>query len=340
MGISKAAPVLEIDGKRLIVKGRWIKIASPEHEEWLESELGDPEGCVAKLKQPVPLRPRPDILTFAQKLPATQPKYTFPIEWDSIAALPTSSHKVWWDKLPQETRKNVRRSQKRGVVVTADRLHDRLIEDLVELNNDSPIRQGRRYTHYGKSVEQVKNDQSSFADRSAFICAYCGEELVGYMKIVYRGDVASVLHLLPKASQQDKRPANALINKAVELCEARGVAYLTFGKFNYGNKRDNPLREFKVRNGFQEILVPRFYVPLTPWGALCMRAKLHRGLIGILPHSLITLGGKVRAKWHDCVKFLRRCSSMLERPNRIRQMERSIPPAGSKTPDLPQESRT
>ena len=54
------------------------------------------------------------------------------------------------------------------------------------------------------------------------------------------------------ASHQDSRPTNALLAKAVELCEAKGVSCLIYGQFNYGNKRDNPLREFKIRCGFTE----------------------------------------------------------------------------------------
>jgi hypothetical protein len=118
------------------------------------------------------------------------------------------------------------------------------------------------------------------------------------MKIVCRGDVASILQMLPKASHQDKRPANALLSKAVEVCEARGISYLTYGLFNYGNNRDNSLKEFKVRNGFEEMLTPRFYVPLTSWGRVSMGLKLHRGLSGVLPTSVIKLAVQTRAKWY------------------------------------------
>src|SRR5438552_1655252 len=85
------------------------------------------------------------------------------------------------------------------------------------------------------------------------------------------------------SGHHDKRPANALIAKAVEICEAKGVRYLTYGNFHYGNKGIDRLLEFKIRNGFEAILMPRFYVPLTLKGALCMRLRLHRGLLGILP---------------------------------------------------------
>ena len=53
--------------------------------------------------------------------------------------------------------------------------------------------------------------------------------------------------------------------------------------------------------GFEEMLAPRYYAPLTPWGAFCISSKLHQGLIGIVPHSLIRLGIGARAKWYDFI---------------------------------------
>ena len=289
-------PALEINGKDIIVKGKWIRIACVEAEEWLESELADPRGCVDVLKQQRSGDLRADILSFAQKLPATRPKYNYPMEWESIAAIRLESFKHWWEGLPQETRKNVRRAQKRGVVVQVKKLDDDLIRDLHVLNNDSPVRQGKRFTHYGKTLDQVKKDQEAFLDRSDYICAYHESELIGVVKLIYRGDVASILTFLPKSSHHDKRPANAIMAKAVEVCEEKGIQHLTFGKFNYGNKRHTPLREFKIRNGFEEILMPRYYVPLTAKGAVSVRLKLHRGLLGLLPHRVITFLVNTRSK--------------------------------------------
>jgi hypothetical protein len=220
------------------------------------------------------------------------------VEWESIAAVRLTSFQEWWEGLPQETRKNVRRAQKRGVVVQVRSLDDDLIRDLQVLNNDSPVRQGKVFTHYGKTLDQVKKDQAAFLDRCDYICAYHEKELIGVVKLIYRGDVASILTFLPKASHHDKRPANAIMAKAVELCEQKGIHHLIFGKFNYGNKRHTPLREFKIRNGFEEILAPRYYVPLTMKGAISVRLKLHRGLLGLLPHSVITFLVNTRAKLH------------------------------------------
>lgn len=323
-------PTFDIRGKKIAVKGRWVKVAYIHDEWWLETELEDTGACVKRLKEQRSVGLKADIFTFTQKMPGSLPKYQYAIEWDSVAAARTASFKDWWEKLPQESRKNVRRSQKRGAVVVVKSFDDDLVRGIVGVNNDSPTRQGVPNAHYGKTFDQVKKDHSSFLERSDFICAYFENELIGFLKIVYKGDVAAILNLAVKASHNDKRPANALIAKAVELCETRGVSYLTYGMFNYGNKRDSPLREFKSRNGFEEALTPRFYIPLTGWGKLSMKIGLHRGLLGILPHSVITFGVNARARWYNFRQFISRCSSMLERPNRIRQTECSNPPAGSK----------
>ncbi len=192
------------------------------------------------------------------------------------------------------------------------------------------MRQGMKNAYFGLTPEETRKRYGEFVGRCDFICAYSGEEMIGFLHLVYRGDVAAILNLTPKPSHFDKRPSNALVAKAVEICEARGISHISYGLYNYGNKRDSPLREFKIRNGFKEILIPRYFVPITPWGRLCMKAKLHRGLIGNLPPSVISGRSRVRGRCGSISRILiRRCSSMLERPNCDRQMERSNPPAGS-----------
>jgi hypothetical protein len=61
-------------------------------------------------------------------------------------------------------------------------------------------------------------------------------------------------------------------------------------------------------------LVPRFYIPLTPWGKFCMRAKLQWGLIGILPHKAIMAGVRVRSMFYNLWHSKAVLSSKIERP--------------------------
>jgi hypothetical protein len=322
-------PALEISGQTVVITGRWVKVASVQSEDWAETEFEDPESCVMELLRRREIGLRADVFTFAQKPPSTTRRYAYPMDLDSIAVARLCSFKEWWERLPQETRKNVRRGQKRGVKVTVQRFSDELVRGILEINNESSLRQGRRFSHFGKSFGEVKKDYSSFLNRSDFICANHGTELIGILKVVYRKDTASILQLLVKLRHQDKRPANALVAKAMEICESKGISYLTYGKFNYGNKAGDSLREFKIRHGFQEILVPRYYVPLTTRGAVWTRLRLYRGLLGILPSGIITAGLKARLAWNHVRSLMSRCSSTVEQPKRNRSMESSSPPAGS-----------
>ena len=324
-----AVPVIEVNGDELITKGKLLKIAHIRGEEMREEGIDAPELYLAALKSDAKGILGADIYSFTQKLPATKPMYPYIMEWESIAAIPLVSYKQWWEGLPQVTRKNVRRSQKRGVVVKTKDFDENLIEGLRAVNNDSPTRQGMRNAYYGLTPEETSERYGEFVGRCEFICAYSGGEMIGFLHLVYRGDVASILNLTAKSSHFDKRPANALLARAVEICEARGITHISYGLYNYGNKRDSSLREFKIRNGFVEILVPRYFVPITPWGRLCMKANLHRGLIGILPSSVIATGIRGRDLWHGLKVFIGRCSSMPEQSNCDRQMECSNPPAGS-----------
>ncbi len=290
-------PSLQLDGQKLIVTGRWVRIASLHDEDWVENEVKNPEECIQELRRSQLFHA--DILAFTQKVPETTPKYNYPLEWCSVAVVRTSNFKHWWDRLPQEGRKNVRRSQKRGVSIHEIALDDRLIRGIAEIQNETPIRQGRRYPHFGKSLAQVRKDYSPLADHSEFICAFFGEELIGLLQLVYRGKIASILQLNSKIAHHDKRASNALLARAVELCEANNITHLTYGKFNYGNKGDSSLREFKSRNGFEEMLVPRYYVPLNAWGAFCVKTRMYRGLVGILPKGIISVGSRIRAEWYD-----------------------------------------
>ena len=322
-------PVVEVNGKKILAQGRWLRIATMRSAEMMENELEEPQLYIRELKAIGNRVLKADIFTFSEKIPATQPKYSYPMEWESIAAIHMANFADWWENLPQETRKNVRRSQKRGVTITIKEFDDDLIQGIREVNDESPLRQGTPNAYFGKSTEETRKLYGEFVGRCDFICAYQGSELIGFLHLVYRRDVASILNLTTKRSHFDARPANALVAKAAQICESKGISYLTYGLYNYGNKGDNPLREFKIRNGFQEFLVPRYFVPLTSWGKLCVKAKLYRGAIGILPRFVITAGLGVRTVWYNLQNVQSRCSSMIERPNRTRQKERSNPPAGS-----------
>lgn len=297
-GTDSGVSTVQINGKNIIVTGRWIRRAVVQDEAWLETEIEDPGLCLQVLAQGQLRVRRPDLFTFSQKPSAPVPRYSFPMEWDSWAVVRLGSFKAWWDKLPQESRKNVRRAEKRGVEVRLVQFTDQLIREIWGVHNDSPVCQGKRNRYYGLELEEIKRHHSAFLDRSDLVGAYYGDELIGFLHLVHRQEVASILFLDAKPSHHDKRPANALLAKAVEICEASGVSHLTYGMYCYGKKRESTLLEFKRRNGFEEVLVPRFNVPITKWGALCLRLGLHRGIVAMLPHGVVGLFGNVRNMWY------------------------------------------
>jgi hypothetical protein len=291
-------PAIVVDGDVLFASGKWLKIAKIRGDEMREREIEDPEHYLGALTKDEARILGADVFSFTQKLPDVQVKYSYPMEWESVAAISLESFKQWWESLPQESRKNVRRSQKRGVNIVVKSMGPDLIEGIRAVNDDAPVRQGARNAYYGLTYEDTQKRYGEFNDRCDFICAYSGEEMIGFLHLIFREDVAAILNLTVKPSQLDKRPANALMAKAVEICEDRKLSYLSYGLYNYGNKRDSSLREFKIRNGFKEILVPRYFVPLTLWGRLCVKAKLHRGLIGNLPPVVVSAGVRAKALWY------------------------------------------
>ena len=291
-------PALKAHGHTIVMTGRWLKMAAVHDEEWQEQEFSEPEACLHTLYE-LPVNQRPDIFTFTQKVPSAFPRHAYPMEWESIAVASFQSFDQWWNELPRETRKNVRRAQKRGIVLSTHEFDDELIRGIAAIQNECPIRQGRRYQHFGKSLDQVHRDHRSFIQRSDFITAQFEGELIGVLKLVYRGNIASIMQLNSMVAHYDKRPANALLAKAVEVCAARGVSHLVYGKFNYGNKDESGLLEFKSRHAFHNLYVPRYYVPLTTLGQVAVRTRLYRDLHQMLPGWVIKTAVDLRAKWYE-----------------------------------------
>jgi hypothetical protein len=289
-------PSTRINDKTVVVIGKWLKTAEVHDEEWLEGEVvDDPELFITVGKQKL----KADIFTFTQKLPHTEPRHKYHMEWDNVAAVRTTSYKDWWEKqLPQVTRKSVRRGAKRGVTARIVEFDDELVRGMVGIHEDTLVKQGMPFAHRGQGFEAVKQHYGTYRDRSEFLGAFYEGELIGIIKLVYVGPTASIMAIVTKNQHYDKRPTNVLIAKAVEVCEAKGLAFLIYGKYIYGNKTDSSLTEFKRRNGFEQIDFPRYYVPLTLKGRVAIKLKLHLGLLGILPAGAISRLLKLRAGYY------------------------------------------
>ena len=290
-------PSARIHDRTVITRGEWLKVAIVKDEDLVEGDtVTDPESFVAQLKE---CGLKADAFTFAQKLADTTPKYAYRLEWDNWAVIPITTYSDWWkNRAESSVQRAVRKAAKSGVVVRLAEFDDAFVRGIVSINNETPIRQGRPYWHFQKSFEDVKREYSTYADRNVFLGAYLGDELIGFIRITYADKVASIIMLLSKMQHYDKRPSNALIAKAVEVCEHQGIAFLAYWKYVYNDPKSS-LTEFKRRNGFEQMLVPRYYIPLTIKGKIALSLGLHRELASHIPKPLLSQLLKVRNLWYE-----------------------------------------
>lgn len=294
-GKSVSVPTANIAGRIVIVSGRWIRTANLKDEEWQQGQLvADPDAFAWDVRAS---GLRADLLTFPGVLNPAAAFQHLSSETDNVAVIGTHDYKTWWEGLPQEARKNTRRAAKKGIVIRSATLDDDFARGIKSIYDETPVRQGRPFWHYGKDIETIKLENGSYADRCEFIGAYFGDELVGFMKWVYVDDVARIMQILCLNAHQDKRPIIALIARAAEICYEKGMRYLIYGKFTYGKKTDSSITEFKRRLGFVQLDFPRYYVPLTWRGRLALRFGFHAGLLRCLPHWIIALLLELRSRW-------------------------------------------
>jgi hypothetical protein len=288
-------PAIHIEGHIVVSMGRWLRVASVFDEDWETRSVEDPRSFVTKLRE----QSRSDIFTFAQKLPATKPVFDYPFVWDNVAAVPITTYTEWWEGLPQATRRNVRIAEKKNVSTRIVPFDDTLVRGIKGIYDESATRQGKRFWHYGKDHETVKRENSTYAHRADFIGAFLGEELIGFLKIVYVGKVGSIMQILSLSRHVDKKPTNTLIAKAVETCAQKGMSHFVYCQYVYGNNTSSPLTEFKRRNGFEQILLPRYYIPLTAKGRLALKLNAHLGIRRLIPKRVEGALRSLRARWHE-----------------------------------------
>jgi hypothetical protein len=295
-GKSTSVPSAQIDGRTVIATGKWLKVAAVHDEELLEGEtVADPTSFVLALKE---TRLKADIFTFAQKLPSMTPRHAYHREWDNLAVIPITTYSEWWDnRVDAGARRAVRKAAKAGVVVKVAEFDDTFVQGIVNINNETPIRQGRPFWHFQKSFDAVKLENSTYADRNIFLGAYDQGELIGFTRMTYVDKVAHILQMLSMMKHFDKRLANAMIAKSVEICEQRGMSHLTYCNYVYNDPKSS-LTEFKRRNGFEQVFLPRYYISLTTKGKTAINLGLHRGLVKCIPQPLVIQLLKMRNVWY------------------------------------------
>src|SRR5437588_4391843 len=288
---------MKVCGKNIKVWGRLVRIAGPELDKY--EPLGDPELVLNHLaKSDV----RIDLFTFMQIMPESSPKYSYYMEWDNLAVLPVSTFDQWWNRQILSTPRNrARQAAKKGITIREVPFDDSLVEGIWEVYNESPVRQGKPNAHYGKAIQTVRAEEATFLDRSFFIGAFLGQELIGFVKLVTDENRihANLMNIVSMVKHRDKDPRNALIAESVRLCAERGIRYLAYQNFTYAHRKRDSLTTFKEINGFQRVDLPRYYVPLTAIGWIALPLGLHHRLVDRLPESIACRLRDLRSAWYN-----------------------------------------
>lgn len=285
---------LNISGTDIKVRGRFLKTASVEGDNYRFTD--DPQAIIAGLRES---GRRIDLFTFVQRVIEPEPKYSYPMEWDNFAVLPITTFDNWWNNVLRfKGRNKAKQAEKNGVQLREIPFDDVLVNGIWRIYNESPIRQGKRFPHYGMPLEKVRPYAGTFLGDSVFIGAFLDDVLIGFAKLTIdeTRSQAGLMHIISMIEHRNKAPTNALIARAVRSCADRNIPYLIYSNFAYGNKQSDSLSDFKERNGFRRVNVPRYYVPLTAVGAFALRLGLHHRLIDRLPEPVIAQLRGMRAR--------------------------------------------
>jgi hypothetical protein len=279
-----------VDNREFYSNGRLIKLCGLINA-WYEN-IGNPEMLINSLRQH---QPEQHIFTFFQRPPDTEPKFKYHMEPFSNAVIKLTDYDNWWNHaIGKYARQAIKRSQKYGVEVREAEFDEEFVKGISSIFNESPIRLGKKFPHYNKSLEKVWKEVGTFIDRSVFVGAYWQDELVGYAKIVLEDEFADVLNLLSKISHREKCITNALLAKIVEGCCERRIGYIAYGDFD-----SSSLGDFKRHNGFCQMDLPKYFVPLNKTGTVALRLGLHRRFSEWAPDWMLSVLRELRSRWYE-----------------------------------------
>lgn len=290
-------PAVEFEGHVLIIEGRVLRVAHLHDDFLYVSYIDNPNKILQFLKK----EKTADIFHFLgswQSLigEAELPEWSanFHREDEEFAAIRVTSYDEWWRQaIKKQTRKRIIKAEKQGVEVKAVGLDEELLVGIVHIFNETPVRQGKPFWHYGKPLRQVNEEISTYRDRSTFLGAYWKGELVGFAKLINCRRFARANQVLALEKHRDKSVSNALIAGLVRACETLDVPYLVYGRWSEGS-----LGHFKENNGFNRLIVPRYYKALTPFGDIALRTGLHKGLKRLLPLYVRSHLTSLRRRWY------------------------------------------
>jgi hypothetical protein len=243
-----------------------------------------------------------DVFTFLQRLCDSSPRYPYPMEWDNVADLPVSTYDEWWAKqIDNKTRNMVRRAEKKGVELREVAFDEALVRGIWSIYNETSVRQGKPFRHYGKDIDTVRREAATFLDRSVFLGAFHNQELIGFIKLTHdeTRSQSGIMNIISLVQQRDRAPVNALLACAVRSCAERKIPFLVYASFSYGKKQRDSLADFKRNNGFKRVDLPRYYVPLTRVGSVALSLGLHKRFADYVPGPLLARLRDLRHAWYN-----------------------------------------
>ena len=225
-----------------------------------------------------------DIFTFIERswcCTIPNPSESWSKANDNIALLHVASYDEWWRNIGKKTRNMVRKAEKSGVRTEIAEPNGNLAKGIWKIYNETPIRQGRAFPHYGISLETITGGLASNKNATC-IGTYLQNELVGFVQLIHGDRITMISQILSLQKHWDKALNNALVAKIVEVCANNHRGWVMYGRM--GNHPT--LDDFKLNNGFSQFQLTRYYVPLTRKGRIATKLGLHRELKDALPQSI------------------------------------------------------
>ncbi|MGD0405033.1 MAG: hypothetical protein ABSB10_00065 [Candidatus Bathyarchaeia archaeon] len=233
-----------------------------------------------------------DLFTFISRdfLGSVEGKYPFHREIENYAIMRINSYNDWWNYgIKKRERQSVKKAEKSGLKVKQAEINEEFLKGVQKVYNETPYREGRRYSGYGQNLQALKRKFENIGD-SDVLGAYFNSELVGILWIAYGDRAAMFRSFVSLMKHRDKCPNNALISEAVRRCAEKGLQFLVYGnKYGFIPSLDR----FREHQGFCRFPLPRYYLPLTTKGQLAIKLKVHRKLEYSLPLPIERVGLKL-----------------------------------------------
>jgi hypothetical protein len=223
---------------------------------------------------------RIDLFTFIErswshKIPNPPEPWTKTSE--NVGLLHVKNYDEWLEKIGEKTRIMIHRAEKSGIRVEPAEPSRELAGGILKIYNETPVRQGTRFSYYGAHLEDVEKIVLATKNCS-YIGAYYGHELVGFTQLIHGHNIIMISQNLALQKHWDKAVESALVAKTVESSVNEQQEWIMYGRM--GNNQ--PLDSFKQSNGFTRFQLTRYYIPTTGRGKVATKLGLHKEVVDTL----------------------------------------------------------